>query len=64
MNMVSEAVCAIYIVSLCFVGYPAVPFIAWCGLYVILDRPTETSELDELITIRFKRRNSRKGKHK
>ena len=63
--MVSEAVCAIYIVSLCFVGYPAVPFIAWCGLYVILDRSTETSELDELIIKKEKKgRNSRKGKHK
>ena len=63
--MVFEADCAIYIVSLCFVGYPAVPFIAWCGLYVILDRSTETSELDELIIKKEKKgRNSRKGKHK
>jgi hypothetical protein len=46
--MVSEANPAIYIVSFCIAGYPAVPFVAWYGLYVILDQSTETSELNEL----------------
>jgi methylthioribose-1-phosphate isomerase len=60
--MVSEADPAIYIVSFCIAGYPAVPFVAWYGLYVILDQSTETSELNELTINKEKKKEKYKNR--